>query len=550
MRKNIFLLSFILLFFNGLSQNRILFVNGKIWTLNPVLPQAEAVVTEAGRIIYVGNTTEARALFMTSQSKIINLNGRLMLPGFIDNHVHFSKGGSYLLGVDLRPAKSVAEFKSILKQYVATHRGEWVLYGNWDHESWETKQLPTKEMIDDFSADTPVIINRFDGHAALANSYVLKLAKIDKNTPSPNGGEIVKDPLTGEPTGVLKDAALALVYSLIPPKTAAQNKQAVERALKEARENGFTSVQDISFREDIAIFQGLEREGKLTCRIYTRLPIDSHEALAQTGINAGFGSEKLRMGSLKAYSDGSLGSSTALFFNPYKQDSTTKGLPSDIVINGNLKKWAFEADKNRLQLCVHAIGDSANALTLSLFEAIVKKNPTWDRRFRIEHSQHVRPSDIERFAKLGVIASVQPYHCIDDGVWAEKRIGSRINYTHPYKTFLNKGVKLCMGSDFPVAPLNAIIGIYGAVTRQTVDGANPFGWIPKEKITIQEAIKAYTYTNAYAAFEEHEKGSIATGKLADMVVLSEDILSISPEKIKDVKVQMTIFDGKVIFERK
>jgi len=412
------------------------------------------------------------------------------------------------------------------------------------------KDLPTKEMIDDLTKDSPTFIDRFDGHMALANSKALTLAGITKDTKSPDGGEIVKNPKTGEPTGVLKDAAMSLIYSIIPALTPEQKIKYVQRALQEARENGITSVQDITFQPDLIAFQTLEKEDKLTCRFYTRLPIDSYQNLVNAGIQVGFGSNKIKLGSLKAYADGSLGSSTALMFKPYDQNPNTKGLASDIIINGNLTKWATDADKNHLQLSIHAIGDSANYLMLKLFENITKTNPKWDRRFRIEHAQHVRFEDIPLFAKLGVVASVQPYHCIDDGVWAAKRIGTRIDYTHPYKSFLDAGIKLCMGSDWSVAPLNAILGIYAAVTRQTVDGGNPMGWIPKQKIGIADAIKGYTINNAYAAFEEKEKGSIEPGKLADMVVLSDDILTIKPEKIQNVKVLMTIFDGKIVYENK
>jgi predicted amidohydrolase YtcJ len=531
------------------SRPRTAFINGKIWTVNAAQPLAEAVVVEGNRIVFVGSTVDVRALWVNSQTRLVDLKNKLMLPGFIDNHVHFSNGGGYLRGVDLRPARSTMEFKAILKNYVQQNAQQWILGGNWDHESWEVKNLPTKEMIDDFSAQTPIFINRFDGHMGLANSLALSKAGITKETPQPDGGEIVKDPKTGQPTGVLKDAAINLIERVIPARTYEQLRKDVERALQEAREQGFTSVQDITFQPDLKVFQDLEKEGKLSCRLYTRLPIDGYKNLVAAGIQAGFGSEKIRVGSLKAYADGSLGSTTALFFAPYKQDSTTRGLPSDIVINGQFQKWAFDADRHKLQLSVHAIGDSAVALVLSTFDQIVKQNPRWDRRFRIEHAQHLRPQDIERFARLGVIASVQPYHCIDDGVWAEKRIGNRIHWTHPYKSFLDKGVKLCMGSDWPVAPLNAIFGIYAATTRQTIDGANPMGWIPKEKISVQEAIRGYTLNNAFAAFEETEKGSIQVGKLADLVVLSEDILTLPSEKIKDVKVQMTVFDGKIIFER-
>ena len=548
--KKILLIALLLISQSSVFAQKICFYNGKIYTVDARSSVAEAIVVENGRILYVGSTPEARAAWSDSRTKMVDLGGKLMLPGFIDNHTHFADGGMYLLGVDLREAKSTTEFKSILKKYVETHKTEWIKSGNWDHEAWEVKELPTKEMVDDFSKETPIFIDRFDGHMALANSKALALAGITKDTKSPDGGEIIKDPKTGEPTGVLKDAAMSLIYNIIPPISPEQKIKYVQRALQEARENGITSVQDITFQPDLIAYQTLEKEDKLTCRFYTRLPISSYQNLVNAGIQIGFGSNKIKLGSVKAYADGSLGSSTALMFKPYDQNPNTRGLASDIIINGNLTKWATDADKNHLQLSIHAIGDSANYLMLKLFENITKANPKWDRRFRIEHAQHVRLEDIPLFAKLGVIASVQPYHCIDDGVWAAKRIGTRIDYTHPYKSFLEAGIKLCMGSDWSVAPLNAIVGIYAAVTRQTVDGGNPMGWIPKQKISVVDAIKGYTINNAYAAFEEKEKGSLETGKLADMVVLSEDILTIKPEKIQNVKVLMTIFDGKIVYEKK
>ena len=551
MKKQLLILCSLLIAQNSLLKaQKICFYNGKIYTVDARSSVVEAVVVENGRILFVGSTPEARAAWSDSRTKMVDLGGKLMLPGFIDNHTHFADGGMYLLGVDLRGAKSTTEFKAILKKYVEAHKGEWIKSGNWDHEAWEVKELPTKEMVDDFSKETPMFVDRFDGHMALANSKALALAGITKDTKSPDGGEIVKDQKNGEPTGVLKDAAMFLIYDIIPSTSPEQKIKYIQRALQEARENGITSVQDITFQPDLIAYQTLEKEDKLTCRFYTRLPISSYENLVNAGIQVGFGSNKIKLGSVKAYADGSLGSSTALMFKPYDQNPNTKGLASNIVINGNLTKWATDADKNHLQLSIHAIGDSANYLMLKLFDNITKTNPKWDRRFRIEHAQHVRLEDIPLFAKLGVVASVQPYHCIDDGVWAAKRIGTRIDYTHPYKSFLEAGVKLCMGSDWSVAPLNAILGIYAAVTRQTVDGGNPMGWIPKQKISVVDAIKGYTINNAYAAFEEKEKGSIEPGKMADMVVLSEDILTIKPEKIQNVKVLMTIFDGKIVYEKK
>jgi predicted amidohydrolase YtcJ len=305
----------------------------------------------------------------------------------------------------------------------------------------------------------------------------------------------------------------------------------------------------MTYPNDLKAYRRLEKENKLTCRIYTRYPINMYEELIDMNVEANSGSEMLKLGSLKAYSDGSLGSMTAWFFSAYDQDTTTAGLPMDIVLNGDLEDWAMDADENHLQICTHAIGDAANSYMLDLYKKIKEENPEWDRRFRIEHAQHVRFEDIPKFREVGVIASVQPYHCIDDGVWAEKRIGDRIKYTYPFAAFLDFGVNMCFGTDWPVAPLNPLLGIYAAVTRRTLDDKNPDGWIPEQKISVEDAIKCYTIKSAYAAFEENIKGSIEVGKLADLVVLSDDILTIDPVKIKDVTVEMTIVDGSVIFKK-
>jgi hypothetical protein len=531
-----------------LSQNRKAFTNGKIYTVSEKQPIAEAVVIEGNKIIFVGSNKDALN-HIDAQTKLFDLKGKLMVPGFIDNHVHFTSGGSYLLGIDLRPAKSTKEFKQILKDYVDKHKGKWITGGNWDHEAWEVTNLPAKEMIDEFSQNTPVFVDRFDGHMGLANSRALKLAGITKDTESPEGGLIVKDPVTGEPTGILKDNAMGLMYKVIPPPSEDELYQAALTALEEAKRLGVTSVQDITYPNDLKVYKKLEKEDKLTCRIYTRYPMDKYEDLIDKKVTANTGSGKLKLGSLKAYADGSLGSMTAWFFSHYDQDTTTAGLPNDIVLNGDLEDWAFDADEHQLQISTHAIGDAANAYVLNLYKKIKEENPDWDRRFRIEHAQHVRFEDIPMFREAGVVASVQPYHCIDDGVWAEKRIGNRIKYTYPFATFLDFGVNVCFGTDWPVAPLNPLLGIYAAVTRRTLDDKNPDGWIPEQKISVEDAIKCYTLNSAYAGFEEDIKGSIEIGKLADFVVLSEDILTINPEKIKDVKVEMTIFDGEVIFKK-
>lgn len=531
------------------QQMKTAFINGKIYTVNENLPVAQAVFVEVNKIKFVGSNEEVKKL-IDSGTKVIDLQGKLMLPGFIDNHVHFIGGGFYLLGIDLRPATSTTEFKNILKNYSANNPDRWITGGNWDHEKWETKNLPTKEMIDEVVSNQPVFVDRLDGHMGVANSYALKLAGITKDTQSPDGGLIVKDSKTGEPTGVLKDNAMYLVTKFIPEPSAEENYEALLAALEEAKRLGITSVQDITYADALTAFQKAKDNGHLTCRIFTRWPIADYQSLVKKNIQAGYGDDLIGMGSLKTFADGSLGSSTAWFFDKYNQDTTTFGLPMDIINDGSMEKWSLDADKNHLQLSVHAIGDRANSFMLDLFEKISKENPKWDRRFRLEHAQHVRFNDVKRFAELGVIASVQPYHCIDDGVWAEKRIGAeRIKYTYPFKLFLDAETKLCFGTDWPVAPLNPLLGLYAAVTRRTLDDKNPNGWIPEQKISIEDAIKCYTINSAYASFEDNIKGSIEVGKIADLIVLSDDILTIDPIKIKDVTVEMTVFNGKVLYKK-
>jgi predicted amidohydrolase YtcJ len=527
----------------------IIFTNGKIWTVDASHPRAEAVAVSGGRILAVGSADEIKH-YATESTTVIDLGGKRMLPGFIDDHVHFMSGGFQLQNLDLRDAKDEQEFARRIGERAARFPGRWITSGDWDHDNWPGGKLPTKELIDDVTKGTPVFVSRYDGHMGLANSLALKRAGITRETPDPPGGTIVKDAITHEPTGILKDEAMAQVYRLVPDATESERLEAVRLALAEARRYGVTSVQDISSMGDVQTYETLRASGDLTARIYCRLPISETDEIIAKGIRARAGDEWIRLGSLKAFADGSLGSSTALFFDPYVSDPTTRGLASDVVLDGRLERWALAADSAGLQLCIHAIGDSANSLMLDLFEKIVKTNPAWDRRFRIEHAQHIHPKDFQRFARLNVIASAQPYHAIDDGRWAEGRIGyERCKTSYPFKTFLQQKIRLCFGSDWTVAPLNPLAGIYAAVTRRTTDGAHPGGWIPEQKISVPEAIEAYTINNAYAAFEEDIKGSISPGKLADLVVLSDDILSIDPVDIQDVQVEMTIVGGVVVYRR-
>lgn len=525
----------------------LVFVNGKLWTVDEKHPTAEGVAVLGDKIMAVGTTADMKKLVGTA-TRIIDLKGKRMLPGFIDNHTHFMTGGFQLQSVDLRFTKSEKEFAEVIGGRAAKRPGRWITGGDWDHDNWPGGNLPTKELVDAVTPQTPVFVNRYDGHMALANSYVLKMAGIDKNTPDPQGGTIVRNRLTGEATGVLKDAAMNLVYRHIPDPSMEEMMEAARLALAEARKYGVTSIQDVSSAADVRVYQILRDHGDLTARFHCRLPLSQWVHLAALGIRVPFGDRWVRVGSMKEFVDGSLGSSTALFYEPYTSDPGTKGLAMDVVTDGTLARWGKAADSAGLQLSIHAIGDSGNSVALDLFAQIAKENPAWDRRFRIEHAQHIAPKDFKRFASLGVIASVQPYHAIDDGRWAEKRIGhERCKTTYPFRSFLDQGATLSFGSDWTVGPLSPLLGIYAAATRRTTDGANPKGWFPDQKITVEEAVKAYTLSNAYAVFEEQEKGSITPGKLADLVVLSDDILTIDAAKIESASVTMTILGGRIVY---
>jgi len=527
-------------------------INGVIWTGNPQKPAAEAIALRGDRILFVGS--KAGALSLAGRgTRMIDGEGRLVLPGFIDSHVHFLTGGFSLLNVQLRDAGSKEEFvRRIAEKAAELPAGEWIQNGDWDHQTFRPVELPRREWIDAVTPKHPVCVNRLDGHMVLANSLALKLAKIDKKTPSPPGGEVVRDPATNEPTGILKDAAADLVYAVIPPPTPAQNVRAAETALKAAAANGVTSVHDVSGEAGFDVYQDLLREGRLTSRIYFYVPIASIDRVLESKLRTGFGNEGLRFGGLKGFADGSLGSQTAYFDAPYSDDPTTSGLlASGMFPEGIMEKRIAAAASAGLQTAIHAIGDRANAEILDIYEKTAAKYDLARLRPRIEHAQHLRPADFERFARLGVIASVQPYHLIDDGRWAEAKIGPvRAASTYAFLSFLEAGAALAFGSDWPVAPMDPIMGIYAAVTRATLDGKHPGGWIQAQKITVEEAVRAFTAGGAYAEFAELEKGTLAAGKLADLVVLDRDIFRIPPEQIREAAVVMTICGGKTTYARR
>ena len=525
-------------------------LNGRIWTVSPAQPEAEAVACIGSRIVAVGSSADVRR-WIGPQTRVIDLQGRRVVPGFNDAHVHFLSGGEQLSEVQLRDASSPEEFRDRIARFAAKlPKGEWILGGDWDHERWTPARLPTRQLIDPISAGHPVLVNRLDGHMALANTEALKLANITRETPDPPGGMIVRD-ASGEPTGIVKDAAVSIVERVIPDPTPEQMAKSIRAAMRYAAENGVTSVQDMSAAPPVlAVYEKLLHDGELTVRISGHQPIASWKNLAAVGIKADFGGEKLHIGGMKGFADGSLGSTTALFFHPYLDAPNTSGLAAeDMIPESKMQERIIEADKAGLQIAVHAIGDKANALILDMYEHAEQVNGPRDRRFRIEHAQHLRQQDIPRVAQLHVIASMQPYHCIDDGRWAEKRVGPEvIRGTYAFRSLLDSGATLAFGSDWDVAPMEPLMGIYAAATRRTLDGKHPGGWIPEQKITVAEAIRAYTMGSAYASFDDKIKGSIEPGKLADMVVLSDDILRIDPAAIEHTRVEVTVFDGRVIYD--
>ena len=526
----------------------LIITNAAVRTLQESRPAAEAIAIHANRILAVGSSEEIAAL-AGPKTRVVDGRDRLVLPGFNDAHVHFLAGGFAVTNVDLRTAQSTEEMARRLGQYASRlPKGSWILGGDWDHENWPGAPLPTRQMIDGLTPDHPVLVRRLDGHMVLANTLALQLAGITRETKDPPGGEIVRD-ASGDPTGILKDAAENLVQKVIPPKTRAQKLQAARAATEHAARCGVTSVTDMSADADVGLYQQLLEQGELKTRIYAARSIVSWEVLGQAGVRAAFGSHWLRIGALKGFCDGSLGSTTALFFQPYADKPDTRGLLFDEMLPpGIMQRRVEAADRQGLQVMIHAIGDEANFQILELYREVAARNGPRDRRFRIEHAQHLRPTEISRFGAQQVIASMQPYHAADDGRWCDKRIGpDRSRTTYAFRSLLDSGAVLAFGSDWTVAPLEPLKGIKAAVTRQTLDGRHPDGWIPDQKISVDEAVRAYTLGSAYAEFAERLKGSLAPGKLADLVMLDRDIYRIDPAEIDQCQVLLTVVDGRVVY---
>ena len=527
-------------------------VNARVWTVDAARPEAEAVAMAGDRILAVGSRGEIERL-RGPDTRVVDAGGRFLMPGFEDAHIHLMTGGAQLASVDLKDAATPAEFaRRIGDRAKQTGRGEWMLGGNWDEQRWPGAPLPTRGLIDAVTPNTPVFVDRYDEHMSLANSAALRLAGVTSQTPDPPGGLMVRD-AKGEPTGILKDAARSFVFRVVPRPTTDQRERTLRRALAHMASLGVTSVQDMGPRpDDVAVYAALAARGELTARIRA---VSFEVALAQqlaSGPVKNPATPFFRVSGAKGFADGSLGSTTAFFFEPYADAPGSHGLLADEMQPLEaMRRRLVAIDRAGEQLCIHAIGDRAISMVLDLYSDVAAANGVRDRRPRIEHSQHVAPRDFDRYASLGVIASVQPYHAIDDGQWAERRIGpERAKTTYAFRTFLDHKVRVAFGTDWPVAPLDPLQTVYAAVTRATLDGRRPGGWVPAQKVSVAEALEAYTVGAAYAEFQEREKGTIRAGKLADLVLLSGDPLKVPPDGIRDLKVVMTIVGGKIVYERR
>lgn len=528
----------------------IIYKNGSIWTGTSSHPDASAVAIKGSSIIAIGSS-KSLAPITGPKTQLIDLNGNFLMPGFIDNHVHFFEGGFALASVDLRTANSPKEFSKRIADYASTSKvGRWILNGNWDHENWGGT-LPNKQWIDDSTQNKPVFVIRIDGHLALANSAALSLAGIDKHTKPPKGGQIEHDE-NGELTGILKGNALNLILSIIPAPSEEETLESFKLAQEHALSVGLTKVFAMTANETettmLANFRLAQSKGLMKLRAYVYTPIEDWKTLDALVKKEGKGDEFLAWGGVKGFVDGSLGAATAWFYQPYINNPSISGAP--LTEPSELVKMMLDASNAGLRLAIHAIGDKAIDNLITDYQKIGGNNIE-SLRYRIEHFQHPNQSAINNISKDKIIASAQPYHAIDDGRWAEESIGAkRIATTYAFKNILDSGAILTFGSDWPVAPLSPLDGVYAAATRRTIDNSNPNGWLPEQKISVEEALIAYTSANAYAGFEENKSGTIAEGKRADLVILSADPRVVEPEEIKNIKVLTTIIDGKIVYQSK
>ncbi|HEX4243084.1 MAG TPA: amidohydrolase family protein [Steroidobacteraceae bacterium] len=524
------------------------YVNGRIWTGVPGAAMQTAIGVAGMRVGAVGEES-VRAMSARRSGRavrVIDLRGAFVAPGFVDAHTHFLLATAALVPPDLRRTRTREEFASrVANAARQLPPGEWIRGGDWDQELWGG-EFPTRQWIDPVTPRTPVALPRIDQHSLLLNSLALRLAGIDRHTPDPSGGRIVRD-AAGEPTGILIDRAKALVQRVIPPLSDAAKENMIRAGIRHGLSNGVTQTHSMGLDWDThdALLR-LRAKGDMDMRFLSYVPLSDWERIAETVRREGTGDDWLRWGGVKGFADGSLGSRTALLHQPYDDAPTMHGIR--VTTREQLREWVGHADRNKLQVAIHAIGDEANDDVLDIYEETASANGARDRRFRVEHAQHLTPAAIPRFGRQQVIASMQPYHAIDDGRWAIQRLGAqRLKTSYAWRSLLDSGARLCFGSDWPVAPFAPLSGIAAAVLRQTLDGANPQGWIPEQRITAEQALIAYTVNNAYAGFQEDRLGRLSPGYLADFVVLDRDPLHIDPQMLSEVRVLRTVVAGRERF---
>ncbi|PYU09035.1 MAG: amidohydrolase [Acidobacteria bacterium] len=521
--------------------------NGRIYTNDPASPWAEAILVRGEEILAVGDDDEVTGL-ADKGARVVDLERHFVMPGFNDAHVHIGGAGQDWLAVRLNGTQSVAELQKRLAAGVAQHKeGEWITGSGWDHTFWPEKKFPSRQQLDVVSPKNPVILTHISGHVAVANSLALQLSEVTKSTSNPSGGEIERDD-KGEPTGMLKEgAAMHLVESKIPSPPPEQRRRGIELALADIAQNGVTSVQDNSAWEDFLTYRAIKNDGKLTVRITEWLPFAAPlEKLEQMRRDGGTSDPWLRTGALKMVTDGALGSRTAAMLAPYSDDPSTSGIMT--MEPEKLRTLAVERDKAGFQLNFHAIGDRANRVALDAFQAAAKANGPRDRRDRIEHAQVVALSDIPRFARLQVIASMQPSHETSDMRWAEGRVGpERAKGAYAWASMQKFGVRLAFGTDYDVEPISPFRGLYACVTRELPTGGPQGGWQPQEKISLADCIRAYTSGSAYGEFMEGKKGELKAGEFADFIVLSNDLTKVEPHEYTNTKVLRTVVGGRTVY---
>jgi predicted amidohydrolase YtcJ len=526
------------------------YLHGKIYTNDPKHPWAEAMAVRDEKILCVGSLSQIMLDCGGAESQdVVQLKGSFVMPGFNDAHAHLGGAGRDKLNLALNDAISVDDLLKRVKAAAEKHQsGEWILGSGWDQSRWPDPKYPTRLELDQAAPNNPVFLDHVSGHIGVANSLALKHAEINADTPNPPGGTVGRF-ADGEPNGLLEENAKSMVTQRIPDPSDSDRKQGIQLVFTELAQNGVTSVQDFSSWDDYLAYMDLKKQNKLTVRITEWLPFTaSTDDLQNMRSEAGTTDPWLRTGALKGFIDGALGTHTAALLAPYSDDPSTSGMLT--IDPEKLKAMAIERDRLGFQLAFHAIGDKANRVALDAFESVLRVNPPRDRRDRIEHAQVVAPEDLPRFAKLQVIASMQPCHETNDMRWAEQRLGpERSKGAYAWKSLQDAGAKLAFGTDYDVEPISPLRGLYACVTREAIDGGPPGGWIPQEKLPLEDCIRAYTSGSAYAEFMDGKKGALKVGEFADFVILSQDLTKIPPRDFLKTEVLRTVVGGKTVYQK-